>query len=495
MGVVARQSLFTSIFAYAGVAIGYVNLLYLYPAFLSPDQIGLLRTILDAALLFAPFAQIGFSQSIIKFYPHFNASPQQASSFVTAILFFSLGAFLLFSIILFGFRDIILSFFGERAQLLSPYLPVILILTAMLMFMAVMEAYSRSLLKVAFPHFIREVFTRLMQSALILFFFIHLISFHQLITGHIIIYALAAILLLLSLVLPGHFVLHFDRTVFVSGHLPEIFRFSSLSFISMSSMAVIGKIDSLMVAGLTGFAANAIYTTSFYIATVIEIPKRALSQTVMPLIAQAFRNGNLQEIESLYKKVAINQFIIGALLLIGIVANLHNVYALMPKGEVFQTGAYVVLLVGLGKLIDMLFGPSSEIIVLSRYYAFNIVVLLVLALVVIVLNLILIPRYGITGAAVGSCAAMFFFNAVKYIFIWKKFGLQPFTRETLKVLVIALAVSLGISLVPKLEEAIPDMFIRSALITVVYGGLVVLTKCSEDINRIVEKGIRFLKGT
>lgn len=260
-------------------------------------------------------------------------------------------------------------------------------------------------------------------------------------------------------------------------------------------MALIGKVDSLMVAGMTGFAANAIYTTSYYIATVIEIPKRALSQTVMPLIAQAFRHNNPQEIASLYSKVAINQFIIGALLLIGIMANLHNIYVLMPKGEIFQAGTYVVLLVGLGKLIDMLFGPSSEIIVLSRYYAFNIVVLLALAVVVILFNLILIPRYGITGAAIGTCAAMFFFNAVKYIFIWKKFGLQPFTRQTLKVFVVALVVYLGTGLMPKLEKTILDMFIRSALITMVYGGMVILTGCSPDINRIVEKGIRFLKGT
>ncbi len=495
MGTVARQSVYTSLFAYAGVAIGYINLLYLYPAFLTPDQIGLLRTVLDAALLFAPFAQVGLAQSIIRFYPQFSADQKQASTFVTTILFFSLVAFIFFSAILFGFKDIILSFFGDQAILLSPYLHVVLWLTASLMFMAVMEAYSRSLLRVAFPYFIREVFTRLSQSILIFLFFIQLITFHQVITGHILVYVLAATLLLLSLTMSGNYFPRLDRSILSSGHLPEIFRFSSLSFISMGSMALIGKVDSLMVAGMTGFAANAIYTTSYYIATVIEIPKRALSQTVMPLIAQAFRHNNPQEIASLYSKVAINQFIIGALLLIGIMANLHNIYVLMPKGEIFQAGTYVVLLVGLGKLIDMLFGPSSEIIVLSRYYAFNIVVLLALAVVVILFNLILIPRYGITGAAIGTCAAMFFFNAVKYIFIWKKFGLQPFTRQTLKVFVVALVVYLGTGLMPKLEKTILDMFIRSALITMVYGGMVILTGCSPDINRIVEKGIRFLKGT
>lgn len=493
MGIVARQSIYTSLFAYAGVAIGYINLLYLYPAFLTPDQIGLLRTVLDAALLFAPFAQVGLAQSITRFYPQFNSSPSQASVFVLTILAFSLGAFVLFGTALLIFEDFILSFFGDRSQLLAPYMPVVLWLTATLMLMAVLEAYSRSLLRVAFPNFVREVFTRLLQSILVFCFFIQLISFHQLITGHVVIYFLAAALLLLSLIYSGHFLFRFDRSVFSSGQLPDIFRFSSLSFISMGSMAIIGKVDSLMVAGMAGFTANAVYTTSYYIATVIEIPKRALSQTVMPLIAQAFRDNDIREIENLYKKVSINLFIIGALLLTGLAANLHNIYELMPKGGIFETGYYVVLLVGLGKLIDMLFGPNSEIIVLSRYYAFNLVVLLILALIVIILNLLLIPQYGITGAAIGSCAAMLIFNAAKYLFIWRKFGIQPFGNATLKVLFISLLVYYGSHLIPVLKITIVDILVRSFLITVVFIGAVLLMRCSEDVNKLLVSVINMLK--
>lgn len=68
MGVVIRQSIFSSIISYVGVAIGYINLLYLYPRFLELEQIGLLRTIQDTALLMAPFAQVGLAHSILRFY-------------------------------------------------------------------------------------------------------------------------------------------------------------------------------------------------------------------------------------------------------------------------------------------------------------------------------------------------------------------------------------------------------------------------------------------
>jgi O-antigen/teichoic acid export membrane protein len=258
-------------------------------------------------------------------------------------------------------------------------------------------------------------------------------------------------------------------------------------------MVIIGKVDSLMVAGLLGFASNAVYTTAFYMATVIEIPKRAILQTTMPLIAEAFEKNNLTEIDNLYKKVSVNQLIIGALLLIGVWANLDNIYTLVPKGNIFEQGAYVVLLIGAAKLIDMIFGPSSEIIVLSKYYAFNIVVVLVLALSVIVLNWYLIPLYGLEGAAVGSVLAMFLFNATKYVFIYWKFRLQPFSFNTLKVLIIAFITIVLNLVLPKLDHVFLDIVYRSALITIAFTSLILLSKSSAEANKLFERLLKFLK--
>ncbi len=102
-------------------------------------------------------------------------------------------------------------------------------------------------------------------------------------------------------------------------------------------------------------------------ATVIEVPKRALMQIAMPLISRAFEKNDLKDIQNIYQKTSINQLIVGSLILIGIWANLHNIFALIPRGDIYEAGKYVVLIIGFGKLLDMMFGPSSEIIVLSKY--------------------------------------------------------------------------------------------------------------------------------
>jgi O-antigen/teichoic acid export membrane protein len=333
---------------------------------------------------------------------------------------------------------------------------------------------------------------RLFLSILVLLYFSGIISFDQFIIGSVIGNLIWLLILLLYLWSHGEISLQANFTTLDQTKFPELFKYSLLSFAGMAGLILIGKIDSMMVSALLGFSMNAIYTTAFYMATVIEIPKRALSQIAMPLISRAFERNDLYEVESLYRKTSINQFIIGSLLLIGVWINLDNLFALMPNGAYYNAGKWVVIIVGIGKLADMLFGPSSEIIVLSKYYKFNIILILVLAALIILSNNLLIPRYGIEGAALGAAFALVAFNATKYIFIYWKFGIQPFKLATGKVLLIAIITLLINSLLFKSENTILDILIRSSLITLIFSGLVLFTKVSPEANDLFKKGIHAL---
>jgi len=74
--------------------------------------------------------------------------------------------------------------------------------------------------------------------------------------------------------------------------------------------------------------------------------------------------------------------------------------------------------------------------VYSKYYWFNIVLILLLAIVLVTANNFLIPRYGINGAAAGASLALITFNFAKFIFIWLKLDLQPFNFAFVKVMLI-----------------------------------------------------------
>ncbi|HEX7014866.1 MAG TPA: polysaccharide biosynthesis C-terminal domain-containing protein [Cyclobacteriaceae bacterium] len=485
MGRAIRQSILTSIVSYAGVAIGYVNLLYLYPRFLDPEQIGLLRTIVDAALLLAPFAQGGLAQTILRFLPYFTTNKDKGHGFINLVLLLSICGYGIFLSLFLIFRGPLLGFFSDNASVVANYTLLILVLTFVVMVITLLEFYSRALMKLVFPSLLREVGLRLLQALLVTLYFLDVISFEQLLTGTVVIYLVALGALVVYLATGGHLGPGLTFRSIAAERKKEIFSYSTLSLLTSGSMILIGKLDSLMVAGLAGLAANAIYTTAFYMATVIEIPKRAISQTSATLIARAFALHDITDVRTIYQKSALNQFIIGALLLIGIWANLDNIFALMPKGEVFGAGAVVVIWVGLAKLLDMAFGPNSEVIVMSRYYWFNMVTLILLAVLVVVSNTYLIPRYGITGAAYGTALSLALFNVMKWIFVWFTLRIQPFTRAFITVTLIATGVALLNTWLPSAPNVITDMIYRSAAITLVYGGLILATRSSAEVEKVV----------
>lgn len=494
MGIVIRQSIVTTIISYAGVVIGYINLLYLYPMILAPEQIGTLRTLQDAALLFAPFAQFGIAQSIQRYFPQFGSDRRQSGAFISLMLTAALAGFALFAVVFTLFRDQIAAYFEVNANEFLEYLTLTLWLTLILVITAVMESYSRALLKTVVPALLRDLVVRALLGGFVLLYFTGYFTFDQFILSTLGAYLACLVALLIYLGRGGDLQLTWRLPSLDPSLRREMLRYSLFGFAGTAGMIIIGKIDSLMVAGMIGLSANAVYTTAFYMATVIEIPRRALSQVAMPLIARAFEKNDLVEIGNLYRKTALNQFIIGLLLLLGVAANLGNLFALMPNGAIYATGLLVVVVVGCGKLADMFFGPSSEIIVLSRYYAFNIVLLLLLAGMTIALNLVLIPQYGITGAAWSAAISLALFNAIKFVFVWWKLGLQPFTGQFIKVLLIGTVVWCIAMILPPLSSVFVDLLVRSALITAVYGGLVLLLNVSPEVNDLMANGWRRLRG-
>jgi O-antigen/teichoic acid export membrane protein len=491
MGILARQSIVITIISYAGVALGYLNLIYLYPKYLELNQVGLLRAIQDGAMLLTPFASIGLAPAIARFYPRYSTSKTTLGQFVGLTTLIAFCGFIILMILFFLFKTSIISFFSDKAPEVTEYTGMVLWLTFTLLYTGIYEQFGRSQLKNVIPVLLREVGVRLFQAILVFIYLTRVIDFEQFILLSMIIYVamLVILILYLRILSPGSVSFRFSS---IDGtQIKEIFLVCLASFVGMSSVILIAKMDSIMVIGFIGLEAAAIYTTAYYMASVIEIPKRAITQSATAIMAHAFERGDHQEIQKIYSKTAINQVIIGALLLIGVWSNLGNIFAIMPKGNYYSTGMWVVLIVGSAKLIDMAFGPSSEIIGLSKHYWFNLVVISALAILIVISNTILIPKYGIDGAAYGTLFSLVVYNVFKFVFIHFKLDLNPFSWSTLKVMGIAGGVYYANTLLPQLDPIL-DIAVRSSLITIAYSSLILTLKCSEDANRLFHVGLKLI---
>ena len=484
MGIIIRQSLISTILTYLGVIVGFVNFLILFPAYMTPEEVGLVRTLQDTAMLMVPFVQLGVSQLIIKYYPSYKGTTYYSEFVSLVFMLFSIATFL-FTICFFILEIDIANYFSANSGLVNEYLLFIFGLTILMALHQVLVSFAHSMHNIVLPNFLKEVFLRALTLAGLVLFAMSAISFHQFVLLLIGAYFISFLLLAFYLIKNKsfQFTLKFQHIKWSS--IRNMLSYSLFTFLGASGMLIIGKIDSIMVTGMIDLGANAIYTTAFYIAVLIELPKRAVSQIGLPIISKAFKRNDFDEIKTIYSKSSINNLIIGSLLLIGIWVNLDPIYSLIPKSEIYSLGKWVVLIVSVGKLIDMAGGLNGEIIIMSKHYRVNVYLIVLLTVFTVIANYVLIPIYGLEGAAIGSALALVVFNLSKFLFLYWKEGIQPFSYQTIKVLAITILTLLAGLYVPELENAYVDIIYRSILVTVLFGFFIIWLKPSEDIDKII----------
>ena len=167
--------------------------------------------------------------------------------------------------------------------------------------------------------------------------------------------------------------------------------------------------------------------------------------------------------------------------------NLDHIFNLIPNSENFISGKNVVYIIGLCKLIIMFFSFNSEIISLSKYYRFTVTTIIILAIISIALNLILIPIYGMIGAAFASLISILIFNIVKHIFIKIKMNISPFSMNSFKVILIGIILfTFDNYLMPTLDNDLISILYKSTFTSAVYISVIYFLKISPKLNGMIK---------
>ena len=198
-------------------------------------------------------------------------------------------------------------------------------------------------------------------------------------------------------------------------------------------------------------------------------------------------------IKDLYEKSCLTLFIIGSLLFIGLWGNISNVFHII--GPQYAPGKWVIFFIGLSSLIDMVTGANGAILGTSKYYKVQTYFLGILVVLLIITNLILIPRLGIMGAAIGSAISLSVLNLLRYLFLLFKFRLQPFNVKFVYVALLAAGSYFISTLLPPLSNYIVDILVRSTLLTILFCTPVYLFGISSDINAKADQILQKINNT
>ena len=187
MGIVRKQSSWSTILTYVGILIGYVNIGFFFPKVLNEEHFGLRSILVEFSMVFGYLATFGVGGTIQKYLYSFSKDGNvQESKFLTTV-FLQLVIGVLFSLLLVKiFEPQIISFYQTKSMLFVDFLylcfPLLGIMTLNLVFESLLIANNAT----SVSTFAKEVLLRIFHFLMIMllhFKFIGITDFWSLYVG------------------------------------------------------------------------------------------------------------------------------------------------------------------------------------------------------------------------------------------------------------------------------------------------------------------------
>jgi O-antigen/teichoic acid export membrane protein len=484
MGIIIRQSIIGSFWSYFGVIIGFVTNSYLFPNYLAPDAIGLLGLLLAWSVLFAQFSALGFHGVTSRLFPYFRNRENGHNGFLFIAFIVMIVGFVLFLLVFIFVKSWLVESNLEKSKLFSEYFYLLIPLTFFTILFTFLDVFNKVLYDAVLGTFLQEFLQRVLIFLVALLFSFGVIDLHEFILAYVASVCVKSIVIFVFLLYKGEISLR-PRLSFLDKNIrKEMVDVALFGVLSGVGVNIVFNIDKIIINQILGLGPTGIYTIAFFFGTLVIIPSRPLLRITGTLVADAWKHNNVKYISDIYKRSCLNQFVIAALLFGGIWINIDNILVIL--GPEYASGKWVIFFVAFGYLIDMGTGANGVIISYSKHYRVDFWFLTVLIVVVIASMYLFIPIWGITGAAVAIAISFLVNNLMRFIFLYRKYQMQPFNYKFLLILL-----SLGIAyyiagFLPKML-LVSDILIRSIIFSGLFGLLVYLFKVSDDIILLKDK--------
>ncbi|HRN41206.1 MAG TPA: polysaccharide biosynthesis C-terminal domain-containing protein [Vicingus sp.] len=491
MGIVIKKSITTSIISYIGILLGVISVLWLQTAIITELQIGILSYIVDVTILLLPLILFGTSGIPVRFL-HLFKENKNRNQFITSLFIIPAISIFLFLLLFLIFKQEIFLLLGKNTSQYSDYLIFIFPLLFCYSYQYLIEAILSTESLIVFSSFLKNIQRRLVLILLLVLYHFKIISFYQLVQWYVFSHLIETIALYFFFT--NHFQFKFSNPLPILKHpnLKEFISYGLYLIIGVSGLVMVGKIDTVMINSLTNnFELLGVYAIAFFIGSVIEIPKRIVHQLVFPIMSKLVAEDNKEELEKLYKQSGINLSILGVFLFLIIWFNIDELFLLIPNGEKYVAGKWVVFFIGLSKVIDVGFGTTDLVIYSTKYYKMNIFLAPILILLTIITNYLFIPKFGIIGAAIATTITVLLYSTLKIILVNSMLKLNQFNSNYISILGITIFITIIFYFKPIFfSNNFLEIIANSTIISIIFIGGILTFKTSNEINDFVKNNLK-----
>ncbi len=436
-------------------------------------------TILSIALV---VATLGFQNALpreVAFYREKELS-KLGRLIPTALIIVALNSLMITALLILG-SDVVAQFFNETRlkyalKIMALALPFLALRGVII---SITQGFGRVREKVYFQNIIYPVlYLILIVVGAILSFPFTYVFFA---------YVAAQALTLLALVLDVWKIRLFELKFSLDSKLgKKLVIFSVPLLLSGILSFVMNWTDTLMLGYYKSSETVGLYNAASPLARLIPIFLTSAGFLYSPIASQLYAQGKVEEMKRIYQVLTKWVFLL--------TLPIFAVMLLFPEatikfffGAKYVSAASALQILALGFMFHTFLGLNGMSLIVIGDSSFILFSNFISAAFNVLLNTLLIPAYGINGAAVATAVSYFIANVLMSLRLYQKTSIHPFSQSYLKPLIItfvSLAIIRSLPLrVPSIWEALPIL----AVFLGVYFFLVLLSRSvdKEDVELLL----------
>lgn len=179
--------------------------------------------------------------------------------------------------------------------------------------------------------------------------------------------------------------------------------------------------DAYMLPFYTSTEMVGIYKTCANVSSIAAMALVAMNTTIQPKISQLYHQGKHEDVMKLCVKFSRLIFLMN-IPIFGMIIFGSKLMILFAYGKEFVPGYLALSILAVGQIFNVGCGPVAQLLNVTGYHKQFRNISLLGAFLNLGLIFVLIPKWGIEGAAVANAVSMATWNIIGSIYIKKKFG-------------------------------------------------------------------------
>lgn len=232
---------------------------------------------------------------------------------------------------------------------------------------------------------------------------------------------------------------------------PEVWSFSGAAIVNLFLEFVLAHVDRVALGYYLGAVKVGIYSIAAGMVAYVSLVLVSVNQVFSPVIADLHARNDRGMLQRLYK--ALTKWVLGLTLPLAITVMVYARPIMRIFGHDFEGGWPILVIGTAGQLVNCGVGSVGLLLWMSGNQKLLLRVQAVMAIFMVVATIVLIPIWGILGAAVAAALTNTGTNLLNLWTVRRVLGLSPYSRSFMRLLVPA-AVTVLVALILKREAGL-----------------------------------------